>query len=136
MRIIKFRGKHKGKWLYGNIIAPTKENDKYYIFNEGCWKYEIESNTLCQFMGISDCTGTEIYENDILSWIETYNIGHTERCYGAVIWDDKQKRFAILMDRHFVEGHLIEHFTMFQRKMCLKVIGNIIDTPDFFKRIV
>jgi uncharacterized phage protein (TIGR01671 family) len=68
MRKIKFRALKKGtnKFIYG---IPTY--DLLYLFDDSNLdspdNYEIDKETLGQFLGIPDRDGVEIYEGDIIN---------------------------------------------------------------------
>lgn len=75
MRKILFRGKSKktGEWIFGyylknrgvDFIAPDE------FANGKTWEdYEILPETVCQFTGLYDKNGKEIYEGDILKFFD------------------------------------------------------------------
>lgn len=72
---IKFKAKRlDGKgWVYGNL-RTSKSGNAMIIPIENSGAYPVEPTTVCQFIGLVDMNGVEVYENDIVKavdWEET-----------------------------------------------------------------
>lgn len=106
MREIIFKAKRKdnGEWVEGNLITNERnESQKYigYIFDEhnGVVEdfdlVEVDSNTLCQYTGLTDKHGQKIWENDVAyirsSGLSGYGIIKYENG-NLVLVDSKRKR--------------------------------------------
>ena len=62
MRDIRFKAKNLGGvWVYGSFDS----HDTTIISKTG-QKYYIQPETLCQFVGITDRNGVEVYEDDLV----------------------------------------------------------------------
>lgn len=90
-RLIKFRGfnKKNGKWLNGSYIL---NRGHHFVapdeFAEGkTWDdYEVEEDTIGQFVDMTDSEGTMIYEGDIVTYAVSYAEGKI-KVAGVVFWD-------------------------------------------------
>mgnify|MGYP000025777825 CR=1 FL=1 len=120
MRQIKFRGKsiELDEWLYGDLSQNADGTIHIIPQNPNKHVYELECNpeTVGQFTGLYDKDGKEIYEGDIIEYMDGFGL-HKERDVikyrdGGFepIWS-----ITIMRDIEFLE---------------VKVKGNEIDNPE------
>ena len=155
-REILFKAKRKdnGEWVEGGYFSEPYTDKKYIVrwnsfgigFNEFI---EVNPDTICQYTGLTDKNGKEIWENDILKfndeiWDSCYTSCGTEydswevENYGLVGYCDYSARYdftkykynenQVEADLH--ENHDIE-FSEFVKEH--EVIGNIFDNPELLE---
>lgn len=116
MRDIKFKAKRKdnNEWVegyYQRVKHFLGIKCIYYIVDEEQNYYEVISETVCQYTGLKDINGVEIYENDIVE----------EGCNGfvsSVIWDNEVGTYKLKdLGDYYIKDATIEW----------EVIGNIYD---------
>ena len=107
-----------GEWVQGNliqscdatdgwesIIIPVKNSNMFTKHighgygNLGFenW-YRVNPSTICQCTGLKDKNGKLIWENDIVSYWDSYSTenGLAEAdCIGKVVWDDETISFQV-----------------------------------------
>lgn len=123
--IPKFRAWDKVNKIFTNY----KINDDIVYFYEkhlGTWKRddEIDRFKLMQSTGLKDKNGVEIFEGDIVRNIQTNSVG-------KVIWDFHNIGYYYSVKRKNTE--LFDHFTLFNAKNKLEVIGNIYENKDLLE---
>jgi hypothetical protein len=129
MRPIKFRGKDfEKKWIYGDLKSSQTYKFAYIIDNYD-YSHSVNPNSVGQFTGWKDCTGTEIYEGDILSLS-----GAKSRVFEVYYNEDlcsfclrEYTRTAVFQGGCPLGG-------MLQIEKVPIVIGNVFDNPGLLKR--
>lgn len=136
-RKILFKGKRidNGEWVKGFFfkykekcyITNTSETYISVIYTEECVTdfnlraYEVDPETVCQYTGLTDESGKEIYEGDVCE-INKYPIDEDDGPF-TVEWDDDDAKFALCGNGLMVD------FDNYYGYEC-KVIGNIFDNPS------
>lgn len=72
---IKFKAKSilDGAWVQGDLIH--KEDGKIAILRNGFNVSEVAPSTVCQFTGLTDCEGKELFEHDLIHFVGYKPIG-------------------------------------------------------------
>ena len=131
MRTIKFRGKQAfcgAGWKYGNLCGTTnnatieeiiqdKENEKIY------WtpRTQVIPETIGQFTGLLDKNGKEIYEGDIVEFVNV----DLHDC--VIVYDN-----GSFMYRELGEDISLEELRL---QFTVEIIGNIHDNPELIKQL-
>ena len=122
MREIKFRGfnRKNNVWLHGfylqnrgaHFVCPDE-----WATGKSWDDYEIDPETLGQYTGMKDRSGTEIYEGDIVNFDD-------EQENGVVVYDNEQALFGLKYDDRFNP----RTFGLYDSEPNeLEVIGNVHD---------
>ena len=65
---IKFKAKslNSGKWIEGDLI---RQSNGIYIRRHKNLSVIVDASTVCQFTGLKDCKGNEIWEHDLIHFV-------------------------------------------------------------------
>lgn len=124
MREILFKAKRidNNEWVEGlltvmfgqyHIINPNDENTAY----------PINTDTVCQYTGMTDDKGCKIWENDVVvySWTNGQDEAETENT-------------KVTYDKHgftpFIWDYECDGCCLYNQILEIEVIGNIFDNPD------
>ena len=128
-REILFKAKRKdsGEWVEGYYRRiPCMGLQEHYIVPQNpknrFEQYEIDPDTLCQYTGLTDKNGNNIWENDIVRRTDLYVV--SEPSVGFIEYDLENTSFLI----HWTDK--VEYSPTYHWKDRLEVIGNIFDNPD------
>ena len=126
-----YRGKRidNGEWVVGHFYEFM---GKSYIFEppftSKALTYEVEPSTICQCTGLKDKNDKQIFENDIVSYWDSYSTenGLAEAdCIGKVVWDDETISFQVANRLSAESWEVLDD-------EC-SVVGNAIDTPELLE---
>lgn len=145
MREILFKGKRIDGmgWIegyYANCCYPDKEKDKTYHFivEYPDMYYEIFTNTLGQYTGLTDKNGKKIYEGDIVKYQFDnddcpFPNKHTEKIIGRIFFSDFRASFSVTAGRNGSASMNNDLFKYVQNGNRVEVIGNIYDNPELLE---
>ncbi len=148
MRTIKFKAKNRVcEWVRGDLLQYL-DGTVYIGDNEGPWTDDgfhnsdykhveiVDPDTVCQFTGLLDKNGKEIYEGDVLRSDE-YPFSCTgdnkyDNYYGAIGWSEEEALFYIVAIKNHnssVRGISDGITDSISQKMMqgFEVIGNVHD---------
>lgn len=114
-REIKFRGKHyrTKEWMYKSLLDYDCDMFNSHVINE----------TVCQYSGLQDCNGMEIYEGDILKTLE----------YSAILvvaYNHGGFGYEYCGEFYLFGGNSNFTFKPLNTDANFEIIGNIYDNPD------
>lgn len=132
MREILFRGKlvDNGKWVEGLYTENIISHASGFVFIEDYYeKYDVERDTVGQYIGLKDKNDKTIFEGDIckfrewdrgdMCWIGKVHYEHQQFVISGGPNEECATSFTLCMSRFIPEN--------------IEVIGNIYDTPELLE---
>lgn len=118
---IKFKAKRlDGKGCAIGDLLHSYENGAIIVPIEGGGVFSVDPSTVCQFTGLKDCDGKEIWEGDI---IENPEFPFEKR---TVTWFDCVLGF-VPMDEDEHQDRDVSFLVLFKK---WKVVGNKLDRKE------
>lgn len=117
---IKFKAKKTldGKWIKGDLVHH-KDSDNVWIKDyENQLTSPVNPSTVCQFTGLKDCEGNEIWEGDIVH--DSYDLLCIDNLY-EVVYIEEEGTFA------FKSLDKVDNYEPFVNLFEVYVIGNKFD---------
>lgn len=134
MREILFKAKRldNGEWVEGSLLQTTAVSLKSFIVESACYTFdewdwnecvEVDTNTICQYTGLTDKNGNKIWENDVVQ----YDFGkYAFGVQNAVVQYSLEHKGYIINPVGKWPCYLVEFDEV-------EVIGNIFDNPELPK---
>ena len=115
MRRIKFKAKRlDGKgWAIGDLLH-SYENGAIIVPIEGGGAFSVDHSTVCQFIGLTDYDGKDLYEGDIIYFSDSYN---------QVVWEGDLCAFVLVG----VESHSYYVHCDILKNLPFYIVGNKFD---------
>lgn len=120
-RQIKFRGKRTdtGEWIYGDLLTSNGTECEISDWNDVVYsRYDVDLNTVGQFIGILESNSVEVYDRDIIK--------DSEGLIGVVCWDNESLQWVII----YAGCEDVEHCIA---ELYFEVIGNEWDSPELLE---
>lgn len=115
---IKFKAKKTldGKWIKGDLVHHRDSDNVWITDYENQLTSPIDPSTICQFAGLKDCKGNEIWEHDLLQSQET-------KAIYEVVWDEGD----FTLSDYVVGVETMIFLCSALRTSKIKVVGNKFD---------
>lgn len=117
---IKFKAKKTldGKWIIGDLVHHRDSDNVWITDYENQLTSPVNPYTVCQFTGLKDCKGNEIWEGDIIRNPEfpfekrTVTWSNNSSCFMPIDEDGCQDRdfsFLVLFKKWTVVGNKFDN---------------------------
>lgn len=129
MRKIGFRAIHKltkKKWDSERLVFNNEEWFEDWRAFEDNFPLNLDQCAVMQYTGIEDKNGVEIFEGDVISYMDGHDGGLYGECIciGQVIWDDEILSFQVTNRIEAESYEVLED---------CEVIGNIYENPELLE---
>ena len=122
---IKFKAKRldNGEWVEGYFYGECgntyiiENRQEESMLNRNI-TYEVDPSTVCQFTGLKDCKGNEIFEHDLIHFVGYKPIGE-------VIWSEEDYAFMAASENEPL--YLLPHVLKIGK---IERVGNKFDKKD------
>ncbi len=136
MREIKFRVWSENMWLDGNDamihVNPLVSDITEIELEAG---HPLKRYIMCQYTGLKDKNGKEIYEGDIVQYDDPmWNFKPEQVHIGVIIW--RENNAAFICERRLIDGKAVKPeygMSGLELKWHAVVIGNIYENPELVK---
>lgn len=100
MRSILFKAKKlsDGKWVKGSLVKTPFGTFIEWYEDSICNKREVDPSTVCQFTGLKDCKGNEIWEHDLIHFVgykSTAEVFWSEEDYAFMAASEKEPLYLL-----------------------------------------
>lgn len=123
---IKFKAKRldNGEWVKGDLVHSTSYVGISYPsdeFSDVPIVHRVDPSTVCQFTGLKDCKGNEVWEGDIVR--DNYDLLCVDNFY-EVVYIEEEGAFA------FKSLDKVDNYEPFVNLFEAYVIGNKFDRKE------
>lgn len=102
---IKFKAKKTldGKWIKGDLVHHKDSDNVWMTDFEKRLTSPIDPSTICQFTGLTDCKGNEIWEHDLIHFV-----GYKPTT--EVFWSEEDYAFMVASENepHYLLPHVLK----------------------------